>query len=308
MWAMLLCAALLLVAEPAHAWGPITHLTHGAEVLERVTILGMGLQRLLRRHRLEFLYGCVGADITQAKKYTRAQQAHCHSWSVGWSILERAENDRERAFAYGYLTHLVGDVFSHNHYVPTQLIVSFRARALRHIYWEARFDTMQPDERRALVREIRHRAFPECDALVERVVSRTLLPFAADKRIFDYFIAIHDLDQWHGIIRQLTSQSRYRLPPETVAEYNGVVHANAVDMLSRGRKSDCQSADPTGAEALALAHRTRETLRLLDRQGKVTPKLRARIAALALDRHLDLPCCQPLEEDPAPLTAVSPKP
>ena len=97
------CAFLILLFSPtqASAWGPITHLAHGSGVLGDLTILGLSLQRLLRRHRLEYLYGCVGADITQAKKYTRAQQAHCHSWSVGWLLLERAENDAQRAFAYG---------------------------------------------------------------------------------------------------------------------------------------------------------------------------------------------------------------
>lgn len=293
-WLPLIVAILLLLPAPAHAWGPITHLTHGAEVLEQLTIVGMSLQRLLRRHRLEFLYGCVGADITQAKKYTRAQQAHCHSWEVGWAILERAESDAERAFAHGYLTHLAGDVLSHNHYVPTQLIVSYRGRALRHIYWEARFDTMQPLTRRALVREIRHREFPECDALVERVVSRTLFPFSTDKRIFDYFIAVHDIDQWHRIIKQLSSQSRFQLSEDTIAQYNAAVHANAMDVMVRGKLADCQTADPTGAEALALAHQTRETLRLLHRQGKVTPKLIDQINALEQTRTVDLACCVPL--------------
>ena len=78
-------ALVLLLPAEASAWGPITHLTHGAEVLRNLTIVGVALQRLLRTHRLEYLYGCVGADITQAKKYTRAEQAHCHSWPVGWA-------------------------------------------------------------------------------------------------------------------------------------------------------------------------------------------------------------------------------
>src|SRR6188474_3961370 len=97
-----LLAALILLVLPADAfaWWPITHLTHGSEVLANLTILGVTLQRLLRQHRLEYLYGCVGADITQAKKYTRTQQAHCHSWQVGWLLLERAANDKQRAFAY----------------------------------------------------------------------------------------------------------------------------------------------------------------------------------------------------------------
>src|SRR6266446_2261945 len=91
---------LIVLLAPVHAWawGPITHLVHGSEMLENLTILSVALQRLLRRHRLAYLYGCVGADITQAKKYTRALQAHCHSWQVGWAVLERAQTDTQRAF------------------------------------------------------------------------------------------------------------------------------------------------------------------------------------------------------------------
>ena len=37
----------------AWAWGPITHLAHGSEVLQNLTILSMALQQLLRRHRRE---------------------------------------------------------------------------------------------------------------------------------------------------------------------------------------------------------------------------------------------------------------
>ncbi len=275
-----------LAPADAWAWGPITHLVHGSDVLKNLTILGWSLQQLLRHHRLEYLYGCVGADITQAKKYTRAQQAHCHSWQVGWAVLQRAQTDAQRAFAYGYLTHLAGDVYSHNHFVPTQLIVSFRARTLRHIYWEARFDALQHAVHRDLIRELRSRRFPECDALVKDVVARTLFSFRTNKRIFDGFIAVHDLEQWHRIMRRLIAGSRYPLPVEVVGRYNTVCQANAVDVLRHGKRANCQAADPTGLDALTLAKEVRATLKGLQRRGRITRKLRQQIAAL--DDRLDL--------------------
>jgi zinc dependent phospholipase C len=270
----------LLLPADAWAWGPITHLAHGSEVLQNLTILGVTLQQLLRRHRLEYLYGCIGADITQAKKYTRAQQAHCHSWEVGWALQARAQTEAQRAFAYGYLTHLAGDVFSHNHYVPTQLIVSYRARTLRHIYWEARFDTLQQARHRDVIGELRGHRFPECDALVREVVSRTLFPFRADKRIFDSFIAVHDLQQWHRIIRRLTAASRYRLPHSLVARYNAACNTAVVELLQQGKQSTCQQADPIGLEALTLAMQVRHTLRALARRRALPARLRQEIDAL----------------------------
>lgn len=278
----------LVIFAPAHAWawGPITHLAHGSEVLENLTILSMALQQLLRRHRREYLYGCIGADITQVKKYTRAQQAHCHSWEVGWALLQRAETAAQRAFAYGYLTHLAGDVYSHNHFVPTQLVLSFRARTLRHIYWEARFDALQHAVGRSIIRELRAHRFPHCDALVENVVSRTLFSFRTNKRIFDSFITVHDLEQWHRIMRQLTSRSRYALAPEVVARYNAACQAGIFDLLQHGKQSGCQAADPTGLHAIALAKQVRWTLKILDRRGRLTERLQREIELLAERREL----------------------
>ncbi len=242
-------------------------------MLAEVTILSTGLQRLLRKHRWEFLYGCIGADITQAKKYTRSEQAHCHSWRVGWSVLAHAQNDGQRAFAYGYLTHLAGDVFSHNHFVPVQLVISYRSRTMGHVYWEARFDTLQSQEVRSLVHELRTRQFPECDELVQTVVSRTLFSFETDKRIFNSFIAVHDLDQWHSILRRLTARSRYRLPHELAERYNRAAWVAIADMLENGTNAANQSADPTGLLALNAANDIRRMLRRLHRNVGLSPKI-----------------------------------
>ena len=284
-------ALVLLLPADASAWGPITHLTHGAEVLRNLTIAGVALQRLLRGHRLEYLYGCVGADITQAKKYTRAEQAHCHSWPVAWALVERARNEAQRAFAYGYLTHLAGDVYSHNHFVPTQLIVSFRTRTLRHIYWEARFDTQQRAEHRSIIRELRQHRFPECDALVEDVVARTLFSFRTDRRIFRGFIAVHDLAQWHRIMHRLSANSRYGLSRDIVHRYNTACLGSIMDVLRRGKRAECQRADPTGTEAIALAKDLRRSLKALARRGGVPEALQS--AVDALDERMDLVPAEP---------------
>ena len=264
----------------ALAWGPLTHLAHGSAVLKGLSILALPLQQLLKRHRRQYLYGCVGADIIQAKNYSRTEQAHCHSWEVGWALLDRAKNNPQRAFAYGYLTHLAGDVYSHNHYVPTQLVISFDARALRHIYWEACFDTLQDDGLRKIVRELRDIELPECDQLVNTVISRTLFSFTTDKRIFDSFIAIHDLDQWHKIMQRLSQVSRYTLDPQIVAEYNQVCIASIFDLLQEGRESACQKADPTGAFAIEKAQLLRESLKQLQSQPGMTDQIRRQIDAM----------------------------
>ncbi len=275
-----LVVGLVLVPDTALAWGPISHLAHGSEILRELTILGPSLQQLLTRYPMEYLYGCVGADITLGKKYTHAMQAHCHSWEVGWQVVAAAESDAERAFAYGYLSHLAADTYSHNHFVPTQLVVSFRARTLRHVYWEARFDSMQDPDYRGIVSDLRRQSFPECDALVKRVVARTIFSFRTNKRIFDSVLAFHDWDNWHRFMQNVSTRSRHHLPEPVVGRYNRAVHRNILDLLQRGKRSDCQGADPTGLEALTLAKEVRRSLKALLRQQAITPEIEAELEEL----------------------------
>lgn len=281
--------------DDALAWGPISHLAHGSEVLKGVTILGAGLQQLLRRHPTEYLYGCIGADITLGKKYTGPMQAHCHSWDVGWQLVDEADTDAERAFAHGYLTHLAADVYSHNHFVPTQLVVSYRARTLRHIYWEARFDSMQDVEYREIVTDLRRRSFPACDALVQRVVARTLFSFRTNKRIFENVLALHDWDNWHRFMAGVSTRSKHVFSPPFIHHYNQACLENVFDLLRRGRRADCQAADPTGLDAITAAQRIRATLRTLHRSDAITPAIEELIRDL--DGRADLTSLFPARSD-----------
>lgn len=282
--AMLLAVSLAILAilwpSAAHAWGPVTHLVHGSAILSQLESLAPAMQEMLRTHHLAYLYGCVAADIIQAKKYTRSLYTHCHCWPVGWQIVEAARGEREQAFAYGYLSHLAGDVFSHNHYVPVQLILSFEARALGHAYWEARFDAAQARDRWRLIRTVLSTRFTDCDRLVERVVERTLFSFRTNKRIFDSLMAVQQLGQWQSMVRRLGDRSRFPLAVSEIDRFNGICVGAIEDLLQRGQASTCQHADPTGREALDRAIRLRRKLRALKDRGRLSPAIAAEISAL----------------------------
>ena len=281
LWLGVFAIALLAPAE-ALAWGPITHLAHGSAVLKNLNIASQSLQDLLNAHPLEYLYGCIGADITQAKKYTRALAAHCHSWLVGWQVHTAAETDAQRAFAYGYLSHLAADVFSHNHYVPTQLIVSYPARTLRHVYWEARFDSLQDPQLRGLMGDLRRGRFRDCDELVEQQVARTLFSFQTNKRIFNSVLAWQGFEQWHRVMLTVDAHSRFVLHPELIPRYNRLCETSILALLRRGKRAPVIAHDPTGRAALTQAAEIRQTLRSLLRRGRVTPGLEREIEALQL--------------------------
>jgi hypothetical protein len=264
----LLCAAVALaLPERAFAWGPVTHLVHGSMVLERLALLPAEMQSLLGRFPYEYLYGCIGADIIQAKKFTRSLYTHCHHWRTGWSVLSGAKGDAERAFAHGYLSHLASDTFSHNYYLPVRLIRSFRNRSMKHLYWEARFDANQCMERWPVLTQVAAHLYPHCDDLVERVVERTLFSFRTNKRIFDSLLALQRLESWHSMMQRVTRSRHHPLGPSDIERFNRLCTESIVDLLERGQESACQSADPTGRENLARAEALRRRLRLLARRG-----------------------------------------
>ena len=80
---------LLLVPEPAYAWGPATHVALGEMVLGALYLLPPAARALLERYPLHFLYGSIAADISFAKKYV-PEGRHCHNWHVGEEILADA--------------------------------------------------------------------------------------------------------------------------------------------------------------------------------------------------------------------------
>lgn len=275
---VLMAVALVLVAPgDALAWGPITHIVHGSAVLASIELLPEAMQALLSANAGCYLYGCVGADIIQAKAYTRDVSTHCHRWPVAWRIVEEASTDREKAFAWGYMTHLAADIVSHNHFVPSSLLRSFPSPALGHAYWEARADALQDPEHRGMVRQLLAGSYRDCDALVGRVVEHTLLSLKTNKRIFDSMLALSKLDRWQSFLKTVNERSRYSLGVDTVHRYNSACIAAAQDLLGNQRESYTQSYDPTGHEVLARAIALRRRLRALKRARKLDPGLEKEI-------------------------------
>ena len=266
--AALIVPFLLVLLAPSEvwAWGPITHIVHGSTVLENLHRLSPAMQALLTTHADRYLYGCVGADIIQAKAYTRNVATHCHRWPVAWRIVGSAKTDGELAFAWGYMTHLAADILSHNHFVPLHLVLSFAGRTSGHAYWEARVDGMQPESYSTKLRRVLTTPYEDCDALVDRVVEHTLFSFRTNKRIFDSLMGLAKLERWHRLVRTVNDRSRFRLTADTVHAYNRACVASALDLLANRKQSHTQAQDPTGKDTLDRAMALRRRLRRLAKE------------------------------------------
>ncbi len=263
--AVLGCAVLLLLVLPAQAWafGPATHVFIGTHLLD-AALLPAGLLSLLRAHPQSFLYGSVAADISFAKKYVPAGR-HCHFWHVGEEILASASNDRLRAVAWGYLSHLAADTIAHNFFVPRQLLLTSSTKALGHGYWEHRLDVQLGDPYAATARDVvMGYDHTEADQLFDQVLSGTIFSFETNRRIFRGMIRVQDNDRWRAAFARVRESSRWDLSDALVQTYVGLSFDFVVDYLLRRRASHAAALDPTGAFNLGLAKKVR---RLAIREG-----------------------------------------
>lgn len=102
----------LFVPSFAFAWGPMTHMYLGSEIYSYAPLIPAGIMTFLRKYRQDFLYGNLMADMILGKKYLPDDKSS-HSWDVGLNLLEQAKKETEKAFVYGYLSHLAADTVAH---------------------------------------------------------------------------------------------------------------------------------------------------------------------------------------------------
>ena len=91
----------------------MTHMYLGNELLNCAPLIPAGILALLKKHRQDFLYGNLMADIILGKKYLPDDKSS-HSWDVGLKLLDQAKTWPERAFAY----HMWTEVWLSDRWMP----------------------------------------------------------------------------------------------------------------------------------------------------------------------------------------------
>ena len=268
-----------LSAPPAFAWGPITHIAFGVQVLASVSTLEEPLQAILLSMPDAFLYGSLAPDIVQGRRFQSRLRRHSHNWATGFGLLSAARGSEEQAFALGYLAHLGADVLAHNFYLPTRWIGRFNSAIASHILSEARFDSMQDGAHRETLVKLMAMDFRALDSKLSRQIDSPLLPFRAQKRIFEG--GLRRIRQWNRVILAI---GRVKAADRADAEVFCAASCSAIDgVLRDGDEAPACRFDPMGQRALRNAQRARRTLQRLARMGPETKRAARQLAKTTVE-------------------------
>jgi hypothetical protein len=261
-----LLVGVLGTPQEAFAWGPATHVGLGNALLDQLTLLPGAMAALLARNKLAYLYGNVAADIVFAKRWSRVKQ-FCHHWSTGFRLLEESDDDRDRAFALGYLSHLAADTVAHGKYVPRQIVISKCAVNSGHFFWELRADAMEEEATwqslEAVFRNDHDRHYDH----LERQITGTFLSFDLNRLVFDGINTLAARRAFRQSIGAWNRRSQWYLAPELLEGYRVESLERIVSLLSDGAKSKLLREDPNGTSALMSLRVHRKGLRGLKRRG-----------------------------------------
>ncbi len=215
----------LVVPHSAYAWGPGVHIGVSLSVLAQ---MGESILSVVLPNLNEYLYGALAPDFIVGKKYLK--KGHSHEWGVGFDILKSSRSDAEKAFAYGYLTHLAADAVAHGVMIP-ELVGDSKHRNLRHLYIEFLADACCDREYRTLAKRILNKYNAQLDNHFKFRVDSVLFSFPVSKLLFKSFTRLSFNKKLSSIVVRRDVIAVFNLQIETVKDYVNLSREFSVDVL-----------------------------------------------------------------------------
>ena len=269
-WIIALSVFCLLAGpEPAYAWGPVTHIGLARTVLDHLDLVPGAVAALLGRHALAYCYGNIAADIVFAKRLSRVKQ-FCHHWSTGLRLLSSAKDDRAKAFAYGYVSHLAADTVAHGKYVPRQIVLSDCTVGVGHVYWELRADALADPAEVELLDCVLARDHRTHHVTLADHITDTFLSYDLNRLLFEGISAVIADRRFRRTVDRWARYSRWELSPDLLSGYRAECLDRTLSILREGERSALLREDPNGTSALMRLRVHRRDLRRRRRRGLPT--------------------------------------
>ncbi len=246
--AALYLLALGLFPLDAHAWGLTTHLYFAHYALLALPFADPELRAAAARFPRLVLAGACLPDLPMIGQFTGTPAfQRSHRWSTLRRIAAAPRDERERALALGYGTHLLADVIAHNIFVPEH-----EARLMRVAYIGHAISEWAMDE------HLRSRA-PATPGEVLDTEPRLLSEFVARAFRCDEPLAARGIDQLRRANGLLGASPLPRLCRRIVRLYERRLEQrfdsyvrrttkalHSVERALAGQFVDWESSDPEG--------------------------------------------------------------
>lgn len=216
----------ILIPSAVFAWGPLTHMYLGNELLSCAPLIPAGILALIKKHKQDFLYGNVMADTIIGKKYLPDDKSS-HSWDVALKLFDQAKSWPQRAFAYGYLSHLAADTVAHE-------TLTEEKGNMRHTWVELKADSLIDKaywlQTVTISKSVRKRS----DLLLENSLDRYVFSFKTNRRIYKsvVFLSFFNKKRRRGVDRTLI----HELHEESITRM--------LDLLQKGTDSEVLFKNP----------------------------------------------------------------
>ncbi|MFZ5907108.1 MAG: zinc dependent phospholipase C family protein [Nitrospirota bacterium] len=184
---LVLLVSVLFVPSEALAWGPLTHIYLGNELLALGSLIPAGIFEIIRRYRKDFIYGNIMADIVVGKKYL-PEHKNSHNWDVAFELFRACRTRQQKAFVYGYISHLAADTVAHNIYTADK-------RNFGHTLFELKADCIIDKKYWFLAREIDRKTQVRNDLFLENSLDSFIFSFRTNKRILNSMVFLSVFNQ-----------------------------------------------------------------------------------------------------------------
>jgi len=234
----LIVITFLLLPASAFAWGPLTHIYLGNELYSLSALLPAGMYEIIRRYKKDFLYGTLMADIILGKKFL-PENKNSHSWDVAFDLLKAASTQQQKAFVYGYMSHLASDTVAHNTYIVNK-------RNFGHSILEMKADSIIDKKYWYQAIGIDKKIQIRNDLFLEKTLERFIFSFKTNKRILRgmVFVSVFCQEKINDFIdKNLITSLPVR---ETIENLHEESLDKIVDLFQKWEKSDVVKKSPNG--------------------------------------------------------------
>jgi hypothetical protein len=228
--------SILFIPSIADAWGPLTHVYLGYQVLDiGAALIPAGIYGILKKYRNDFLYGNLSADIILGRRF-QGYEKNSHNWNVAWKLLEDSRTDRQKAFAYGYIMHLCSDTVVHN--------IKPNGVPFNHSLLEVKSDSIVEKKYRRVLKNLDKYMQRRNDLFLESKLESLIFSFKTNKRIFKGLLLLSRLPNYTPMSNFIDRRFPYEITVGDIYNFQEKSLERMIDVLNKGRDSKVLEKHP----------------------------------------------------------------